>query len=196
MVTLIPSLKWGGNGLLGAEIGRGYLHSLPKNCRNTLGVSFDRKVLVDKNNTTTCGAVDLKLNEDASKDKVLSQNQTSLEIESLYLDDKTNNNNTVSVADEQSTSNTHTVEVNTGSTREQTDSSLLNESQNKKENDMDIPVSQVSKFPSIPQLEDFTLIGMSSKSRFDESDDVLPPPPICNVDDSQDEEELTAIDLR
>ena len=44
VVTLLPTLKWGGRGLLGAEIGRGYLHRLPKSCRDTLGVSFERKV--------------------------------------------------------------------------------------------------------------------------------------------------------
>ena len=59
---MIPSSKWGGKGLLGAQIGRGYLHRLPKDCRNTFGVSFERKVCVDENNTTSCGAVDLKLN--------------------------------------------------------------------------------------------------------------------------------------
>jgi len=44
VVTLLPSLKWGGGGLLGAQVGRGYLHRLPKTCRKTLGVSFERKV--------------------------------------------------------------------------------------------------------------------------------------------------------
>lgn len=46
VVTIVPSLKWGGGGLLGAEVGRGYLHGLPKSCRNTLGVSFERKISV------------------------------------------------------------------------------------------------------------------------------------------------------
>ncbi len=44
VVTLLPSLNWGGRGLLGAEVGRGYLHRLPKRCRSSLGVSFERTV--------------------------------------------------------------------------------------------------------------------------------------------------------
>lgn len=33
--TLMPNLKWGGRGCLGAEIGHGYLHGLPqKSCRS------------------------------------------------------------------------------------------------------------------------------------------------------------------
>jgi hypothetical protein len=72
VVTLIPTMKWkGGRGLLGAEIGRGYLHRLPKGCRDTLGVSFERKVLVNDNDgATVCGAVDLKLNEAVADSKV------------------------------------------------------------------------------------------------------------------------------
>mmetsp|Transcript_8506 Transcript_8506/g.16035 ORF Transcript_8506/g.16035 Transcript_8506/m.16035 type:complete len:343 (-) Transcript_8506:91-1119(-) len=46
VVTIVPSLKWGGGGLLGAEVGRGYLHGLPKSCRNTLGISFERKISI------------------------------------------------------------------------------------------------------------------------------------------------------
>ncbi|GFH50986.1 hypothetical protein CTEN210_07462 [Chaetoceros tenuissimus] len=44
VVTLLPNLKWGGQGLLGAEVGRGYLHRLPQTCRKTLGTSFERKI--------------------------------------------------------------------------------------------------------------------------------------------------------
>ena len=44
VVTLMPTLSWGGNGLLGAEVGTGYLHTLPKKCRGTLGSSVERKV--------------------------------------------------------------------------------------------------------------------------------------------------------
>jgi len=49
VVTIVPSLKWGGGGLLGAEVGRGYLHGLPKSCRNTLGISFERKISINAN---------------------------------------------------------------------------------------------------------------------------------------------------
>jgi hypothetical protein len=47
VATLLPSLKWGGGGLLGAEVGKGYLHRLPQSCRKTLGVSFERKVATE-----------------------------------------------------------------------------------------------------------------------------------------------------
>lgn len=45
VVTLMPNRKWGGS-LLGAEVGRGYLHKLPQKCRSTLGKSFERKLSV------------------------------------------------------------------------------------------------------------------------------------------------------
>lgn len=44
VVTLMPTLSWGGRGLLGAEIGTGYLHGFPKSCRNTDGASVERKI--------------------------------------------------------------------------------------------------------------------------------------------------------
>ena len=46
VVTLMPTLSWGGRGLLGAEIGTGYLHGFPKSCRETDGASVERKVRV------------------------------------------------------------------------------------------------------------------------------------------------------
>ena len=44
VVALMPTWSWGGNGLLGAEVGTGYLHRLPGECRTTLGGSVERKV--------------------------------------------------------------------------------------------------------------------------------------------------------
>ena len=44
VVTLMPTTSWGGQGLLGAEVGTGYLHRLPRQCRGTLGSSVERKV--------------------------------------------------------------------------------------------------------------------------------------------------------
>ena len=44
IVTLMPTLSWGGRGLLGAEVGTGYLHRFPKSCRGTDGRSVERKV--------------------------------------------------------------------------------------------------------------------------------------------------------
>jgi len=44
VVTLMPTVSWGGIGLLGAEVGTGYLHRLPASCRSTIGKSVERKV--------------------------------------------------------------------------------------------------------------------------------------------------------
>jgi len=43
VVSLFPTFSWGG-GLLGAEVGTGYLHRLPSSCRRTSGTSQERKV--------------------------------------------------------------------------------------------------------------------------------------------------------
>ena len=39
IVTIVPTESWGGDGVLGAEVGHGYLHRLPSACRNTIGSS-------------------------------------------------------------------------------------------------------------------------------------------------------------
>jgi hypothetical protein len=44
VVALMPTFSWGGNGLLGAELGTGYLHRLPSSSRSTTGSSVERKV--------------------------------------------------------------------------------------------------------------------------------------------------------
>ena len=44
VVALMPTYSWGGKGLLGAEVGTGYLHRLPRSSRSTLGQSVERKV--------------------------------------------------------------------------------------------------------------------------------------------------------
>jgi hypothetical protein len=44
VVALMPTLTWGGAGLLGAEVGTGYLHRLPSAVRSTEGSSVERKV--------------------------------------------------------------------------------------------------------------------------------------------------------
>ena len=43
-VVLMPTYSWGGEGLLGAEVGTGYLHRLPRHARTTDGASVERKV--------------------------------------------------------------------------------------------------------------------------------------------------------
>jgi len=49
VVTIVPSSNWDGPGLLGAEVGRGFLHRLPQTCRKSLGISFERKVTIGAN---------------------------------------------------------------------------------------------------------------------------------------------------
>lgn len=44
VVALMPTRSWGGQGLLGAEVGTGYLHRLPSSVRTTEGKSVERKV--------------------------------------------------------------------------------------------------------------------------------------------------------
>ena len=44
VVALMPTCSWGGAGLLGAEVGTGYLHRLPTSCRSSIGKSIERKV--------------------------------------------------------------------------------------------------------------------------------------------------------
>jgi GRASP55/65 PDZ-like domain len=50
VVGLMPTYKWSngriGGGLLGAEVGTGYLHRLPEKCRHTIGQSVERTVQV------------------------------------------------------------------------------------------------------------------------------------------------------
>ena len=38
-VVVVPSHKWGGEGILGCEIGQGYLHRIPTQMRDTIGVN-------------------------------------------------------------------------------------------------------------------------------------------------------------
>lgn len=44
VVALLPTRQWEGVGLLGAEVGMGYLHRLPSSVRHTEGTSVERKV--------------------------------------------------------------------------------------------------------------------------------------------------------
>ena len=39
--VLMPSLDWGGDGILGAGVGQGYLHCLPTKCCETIGRYVD-----------------------------------------------------------------------------------------------------------------------------------------------------------
>jgi hypothetical protein len=48
VISLMPTYSWGGRGMLGAEVGTGYLHRLPNSCRSTVGSSVERKVRLTK----------------------------------------------------------------------------------------------------------------------------------------------------
>ena len=43
-VVLMPSTQWGGEGILGASVGSGYLHTLPRKCCQTIGTSHDQSI--------------------------------------------------------------------------------------------------------------------------------------------------------
>lgn len=53
VVTLMPTFSWGGSGLLGAEVGTGYLHGFPKACRGTDGATLARTVRIGIRPTET-----------------------------------------------------------------------------------------------------------------------------------------------
>ncbi|KAL3805774.1 hypothetical protein ACHAW5_000024 [Stephanodiscus triporus] len=75
VITLMPTLSWGGRGLLGAEVGTGYLHGFPKACRGTDGTSVERKIRMGVRPTETVLALE-KLNgkrDTNDKDEELSQ---------------------------------------------------------------------------------------------------------------------------
>jgi len=66
VVTLMPTLSWGGRGLLGAEIGTGYLHGFPKSCRNTDGASVERKIRMGVRPTQTALIMEAKEEQNGS----------------------------------------------------------------------------------------------------------------------------------
>ena len=43
-VVLMPSTQWGGEGILGASVGSGYLHTIPSKCCQTIGMSQDQSL--------------------------------------------------------------------------------------------------------------------------------------------------------
>jgi len=204
VITLIPSLKWGGRGLLGAEVGRGYLHRLPKDCGETLGVSFERKVRIsDDSVTSSCGAVDLKLDEvdmlenQRENDNIASvPNQTATQIiqSEDYNSNKDSNYHTSESATESLVPDPAPTPTPSGAT--ETNNVDLSEAEVPTKHDDDIlpPVPSLPKFPSsTPQLyNDSGLIGMSEKN------DDLPPPPISTMVDHDHDvaDGMSSVDLR
>ena len=72
VVGLMPTYKWSngrmGEGLLGAEVGTGYLHRLPEKCRHTIGQSVERTVQVLAGNSENSDG------NDKPSDRSLSSN--------------------------------------------------------------------------------------------------------------------------
>ena len=69
VVTLMPTLSWGGRGLLGAEIGTGYLHGFPKSCRNTDGASVERKIRMGVRPTQKALAMEAKEEQNSNSNE-------------------------------------------------------------------------------------------------------------------------------
>lgn len=74
VVTLMPTHSWGGRGLLGAEVGTGYLHGFPKSVRETDGKSVERKVRMGVRPTEAIAEGE---KNDAVKNEVLD-NETAI----------------------------------------------------------------------------------------------------------------------
>lgn len=86
VVTLMPTLSWGGRGLLGAEIGTGYLHGFPKSCRNTDGASVERKVRMGVRPTEKVLAMEPKKDTNNSNQNGLDQVELSSQEEGDMVD--------------------------------------------------------------------------------------------------------------
>ena len=71
VTALMPTRAWGSRGLLGAEVGTGYLHGFPKKCRVTDGTSVERKVRTGVRPTEAASAK--KANERAQESATKSE---------------------------------------------------------------------------------------------------------------------------
>ena len=87
VVTLMPSKSWGGRGLLGAEVGTGYLHGFPKSVRGTDGRSVERKVRMGVRPTEAIAEAENVLNretvikDEASGNTMCFTEQMEMELE-------------------------------------------------------------------------------------------------------------------
>lgn len=75
VVTLMPTNSWGGRGLLGAEVGTGYLHGFPKAVRGTDGKSVERKVRLGVRPTEAIA--EGEQTDDQAKSEIL-ENETAI----------------------------------------------------------------------------------------------------------------------
>ncbi|GKY90612.1 hypothetical protein MPSEU_000034800 [Mayamaea pseudoterrestris] len=87
VVALMPTFNWGGRGLLGAEVGVGYLHRLPASVCATEGASVERKVryvgVGSNNSSNKTGASNGK---SRSSDRLLPQLSNSQGTEPLMVE--------------------------------------------------------------------------------------------------------------
>jgi len=113
VVPLMPTLSWGGKGLLGAEVGTGYLHRLPKSVRSTGGSSLERKVRYIANNN------DDNNNNDDDDDDTSNENNNNKHDNSNNNSNSNNNTNT----------NTNNLESNNNSNTDITPRNLEHEPQ-------------------------------------------------------------------
>jgi len=183
VVTLVPSLKWGGKGLLGAQVGRGYLHRLPKACRKSLGISFERKVTVNDGDDvlkvvehhTVENVNDVSASASASASLHESANESASGGEST---------NTVLVGEK----------VEAGTVSEESNNTTVGQLQELSPAlevepapaMMPATATMPMKFPTPPTLENSGQIGMGIESLSLGYD--LPPPPITMFDDAPDDD--------
>lgn len=198
VVTLMPTLSWGGGGLLGAEVGRGYLHRLPKSCRSTLGVSFERKVRVSARG----GAQDHVVATGTSSidtDHIIQRKKDSSELASLEKEEN---------------SSPEVICGDTGVKMEIEPQMEFESPPFEKEFDEDSPIQSnlptFTQLPAPPRLDNLVIedphletgddkVGSpieSNDGKIDEvSADELPPPPISHASDNL-ESSCETIDLR
>mmetsp|Transcript_1664 Transcript_1664/g.2528 ORF Transcript_1664/g.2528 Transcript_1664/m.2528 type:complete len:377 (-) Transcript_1664:3978-5108(-) len=180
VVTIIPSLNWGGQGLLGAEVGRGYLHRLPQSCRASSGTSFERKVTIGANDHIV-QIVDKEnigdLNVSADQRKLTPGGDGAKEMqESVGTPEEVGTMQTDAAAGKEGIRN----EVHPVLPEENQDCS--GEAEQTLQNE--IPVASPLNFPPPPTLVNSSEIGKGVEAIA--LDDDLPPPPIAVFDDSTD----------
>lgn len=74
-VNIMPTYSWGGRGLLGAEVGSGYLHRIPKVNSNTTGSSLQKDGSINESKGTV---IDLSLqNMTLANEEKHIENETS-----------------------------------------------------------------------------------------------------------------------
>lgn len=86
VVTLMPTFSWGGKGLLGAEVGTGYLHRFPKSCRDTDGQSVERKVRMGVRPTEKVNALEKNEKKDDQSSHVTGEDEM---VDSSHIVDMT-----------------------------------------------------------------------------------------------------------